>query len=67
MPLFNSFPKKVVHCFTPTICLAPLQDESKSGFFYTQSTSYMTPRVEINLFFEQGLYMTLFASTAGGL
>jgi hypothetical protein len=27
----------------------------------------MTQRIEINLFFEQGLYMMLFASNAGGL
>jgi hypothetical protein len=27
----------------------------------------MTPRPEINVFFEQGLYMMLFASNAGGL
>jgi hypothetical protein len=27
----------------------------------------MAQRIETNLFFEQGLYMTLFASNAGGL
>jgi hypothetical protein len=31
------------------------------------SIAAMTQRVEINLFFEQGLYMMLFASNAGGL
>jgi hypothetical protein len=27
----------------------------------------MTQRIEINLFFEQGLYLMLFASNAGGV
>lgn len=29
--------------------------------------SAMSTRIEVNLFFEQGLYMMLFASNAGGL
>jgi hypothetical protein len=32
-----------------------------------QSVADMTARVEINLFFEQGLYLVLFASNAGGV
>jgi hypothetical protein len=31
------------------------------------SSDEMTQRIEINLFFEQSLYMMLFASNAGGL
>jgi hypothetical protein len=31
------------------------------------SIDAMASRIEINLFFEQGLYLVLFASNAGGL
>lgn len=34
---------------------------------FKPSTAEMTQRVEINLFFETGLYLVLFASSAGGL
>jgi hypothetical protein len=34
---------------------------------FLASTAAMTQRIETNLFFEQGLYMILFASNAGGL
>ena len=37
------------------------------GIAYLPRVAAMTARIETNLFFEQGLYLMLFASSAGGL